>query len=81
MSMLKKYLMEDIYLQKSDNKIIDKLRLKQYNNGISKNWKNIIERQLQIKMIKKYLKKCLKKDMSPEARQKIINNLRSIMIV
>ena len=42
--------------------IIDKLRLKQYNNKISENYEgfshnNIIQRQLQMIMVKKCLKK------------------------
>ena len=44
--------------------IIDELKLKQYNNRISKNHKSyqkihnkIIQKQLQMRMIKKYIKK------------------------
>ena len=48
MSMIKKYLKKDMYLQKKDKnvypeerqEIFDELRLKQYNNEISKNHKS-----------------------------------------
>ena len=82
MSMLKKYLMEDIYLQKKGNKIIDKLRLKQYNNGISKNRKKNNSKTVTNKNDKEIPKEMPKeRHVSQEARQKIINNLKSIMIV
>ena len=83
MSMIKKYLKNHVSPEERQI-IIDELRLKQYNNKISKNEKSfktihkkIIQRQLQMRMIKKYLKK----DISPDERQNIIDNLRSIMIV
>ena len=55
---------------------IDELRLKKYNNEIPKNQK-IIQRKLQMRMIKKYLKK----DIFSEERQKNIDNLRSIITI
>ena len=84
MSMIKKYIKKDIYLQKKTQEIIDEMRLKQYNNGISKNQK---QKQKKTETVtnendKKIPKKIPKeKYMSPKERQKIIDNLRSIIIV
>ena len=62
------------YISRTKTRNYCELRLKQYNKGISKNYKKIIQRQLTM------IKKC-KRYMSPEKRQKIIDNLRSIILV
>ena len=53
---------KDIYLQKKGNKLLMNYDTKQYNNGMSKNQKSFKKfttnsRMLQIRIIKKYLKK------------------------
>ena len=71
---MNKFLTKDIYLQKKDKRIIDRLRLKQYKNRISKT-----SQQNNSETVTNEIPK--KRYISQEERQKIIDNLRSIIIV
>ena len=74
MSIMNKFLKKDIYLQKKGKKIIDRLRLKQYKNRISKS-----SQQNNSETVANEIPK--KRYISQEERQKIIDSLRSIIIV
>ena len=71
---MNKFLKKDIYLQNKDKRIIDRLRLKQYKNRISKT-----SQQNNSETVTNEIPK--KRYISQEERQKIIDNLRSIIIV
>ena len=76
----------DLTGNKIDNKVTWVSKYLQQNNSetvTNKHDKEITkwiptEKQLQVSMIKKYLTKYLKKDMSPQERQEIFDDLRLI---
>ena len=80
MSMIKKYLKKDIYLQKKDKKLL--MSWNQNKIKVSKNSQKINSETFTNENDKEIPKEIPKKRyISPEERQKIIDDLRSIMIV